>query len=322
MRLSLAMLSHIDDDHIQGLLELTGEMVEKREQQEQSEFGIDRFWHNSFEDVVGHGEPASATAGGMAGELQSVAGSLGPLGSDEPVEAVLTSIGQGVRLRDNARRLDLLTPMNAPFGGIVAEGVRDVPVTIRSANPGTNPLRLRVIAPSEKRIAVLRKKWIEWLHRASHDLKKALTSAYSDRSVYNLSSIVVLIEHDGKSILLTGDGRGDDIVQGLEMEGLLRQPPYHVNVLKLPHHGSINNVRPDFFEQVTADHYVVSGDRIAFPNPQRESFEWIREARRKVAPERPYEVWLTYDVPDITELFSPGQFHVPGPGARSITVPL
>jgi hypothetical protein len=319
LRLSLAMLSHIDDDHIQGLLELTTELVEW--EGKKPEFRIERLWHNSFEDVVGHGESTSPTVGSAVAELQSVAGAL-DLPSDQATAAVLTSIPQGIDLRTHARKLNLMAPMNEPFGGIVAAGARDVPVTLRPAVSDAEPLRLRVIAPSEKRIAVLRRKWIEWLRRHPRNLKEALTTAYKDQSVYNLSSIVVLVTYEKKSILLTGDARGDDILQGLEMEGMMRERRFHVDVLKLPHHGSNNNVRPDFFEQVTADHYVASGDQIAFPNPRRETFEWIREARRKVMPDRRYDVWLTYDLPDITRLFSPDECHIPGREERSIMIAL
>src|SRR5262252_3492897 len=44
---------------------------------------------------------------------------------------------------------------------------------------------------------------------------------YSDKSVPNLSSIVCLIEKNGKRVLLTGDARGDKIREGLDNAGLL-----------------------------------------------------------------------------------------------------
>jgi beta-lactamase superfamily II metal-dependent hydrolase len=173
---------------------------------------------------------------------------------------------------------------------------------------------------------VLRRKWFEWQRRHKGKVEEALTAAYADRSVYNLSSIVVLAEYAGKSMLLTGDARGDDVLQGLEAEGLLplEQGHYRVDVLKLPHHGSTNNVAPEFFEQIAADHYVASGDQKAFPNPQPQTFEWIKAAREKILPGEPYEVWLTYDCPNITSLFQsgPGRIHVPDPSEKSITISL
>jgi hypothetical protein len=60
--------------------------------------------------------------------------------------------------------------------------------------------------------------------------------------------------------ILTGDARGDKILEGLELVGLLEKGGnMHVDVLKVPHHGSDNNMAPIFFTRVTADHYVFSG---------------------------------------------------------------
>ena len=86
-------------------------------------------------------------------------------------------------------------------------------------------------------------------------------AAYVDRSVANLSSIVALAEAGGRSMLLTGDARGDKILKGLELVGALKEGgAMHVDLLKVPHHGSANNLDDDFFERITADHYVLPGN--------------------------------------------------------------
>ena len=41
--------------------------------------------------------------------------------------------------------------------------------------------------------------------------------------MFNLSSIVVLARSGRRTLLLTGDARSDDIIDGLEGEGLLTQ---------------------------------------------------------------------------------------------------
>ena len=68
----------------------------------------------------------------------------------------------------------------------------------------------------------------------------------------------------------------------------------HVDILKVPHHGSDNNLGPDFFERVTADHYVFSGDG-EHGNPERGTFDMLVEARG----EDGYKVHLTYPVDEI-----------------------
>ena len=89
----------------------------------------------------------------------------------------------------------------------------------------------------------------------------------------------MLAEAGGKRMLLTGDARGDKIIQGLELIGAL-QPgkPMHVDVLKMPHHGSDRNMEQSFLERIVADHYVFSGDG-EHGNPERATLEMLRLAR-------------------------------------------
>ena len=109
----------------------------------------------------------------------------------------------------------------------------------------------------------------------------AQAAEYLDESVYNLSSIVVLARSGGKTMLLTGDARGDYILESLEAVGLLKQEKsMSVDVLKMPHHGSDRNVETGFFRQVTADHYVISGNG-EFGNPEVATLKMISEARGK-----------------------------------------
>ena len=80
-------------------------------------------------------------------------------------------------------------------------------------------------------------------------------------------------------MLLTGDARGDFIMEDLERENLLtKTKPMHLDILKVPHHGSDRNVDDSFFERITADHYIISGDG-EHGNPERETLEMIERAR-------------------------------------------
>ena len=58
----------------------------------------------------------------------------------------------------------------------------------------------------------------------------------------------------------------------------------HVDLLKVPHHGSSNNLDDEFFERITADHYVFSGDG-EHGNPERESLEMLLDARGDAPPD-------------------------------------
>src|SRR6185436_4489252 len=114
-------------------------------------------------------------------------------------------------------------------------------------------------------------------------------AAYLDTSVHNLSSIVVLVESQGKRILLTGDGRGDHTLEGLKAAKLLKGGQLKVDVLKMPHHGSIRNVDKDYFETIVARHYVVSADG-KFDNPDVATLKVLSAARK----DDDFTLYLTY----------------------------
>jgi hypothetical protein len=81
----------------------------------------------------------------------------------------------------------------------------------------------------------------------------------------------------------------------LELVGILRTGgTMHVDLLKVPHHGSANNLDHNFFERITADHYVFSGDG-EHGNPEREALQMLLDVRG----DAPYTVHLTYPIAEI-----------------------
>jgi hypothetical protein len=149
-------------------------------------------------------------------------------------------------------------------------------------------------------LEALHKKHEEWLRELKKKGKSPAETlaAYVDKSVPNLSSIVVLAEFGGKRMLLTGDARGDKIIQGLQLARLLgpgKNSKIEVDLLKVPHHGSSNNLKTDFFERVVAKHYVFSGDG-EHGNPERESMEMLLAARGEDAD---FTIHFTYPVAEI-----------------------
>ena len=101
---------------------------------------------------------------------------------------------------------------------------------------------------------------------------------YVDKTVNNLSSVVTLAEVGKKTMLLTGDARGDSVIEGLKGAGLLSPGPLHVSLLKMPHHGSWRNMSGTFFEQVVADFYVFSADG-KYDNPDEATIESLLDVR-------------------------------------------
>lgn len=260
--IDLLMVSHIDADHIAGVLEL---MQQLRDEQGPKPWKFDRVWHNAFDDILGNTDASIAAAAGPLSPA-SLGDVLAPEGS-----LVVATVPQG---RDLRKLVDFFgLTGNSPFNGLVRRGRPPVKI-------GT--LTLTVVAPDQKRLEKLQEDWDEKIKPILKKEKahKAEIAAFVDRSVYNLSSIVVLVESGGKRILLTGDGRGDHTLEGLQAAKLLdAKGKLRVDVLKCPHHGSIRDVAKNYFETIVADHYVISADG-KFDNPDVETLELISAARK------------------------------------------
>jgi hypothetical protein len=300
--IDVLLVSHVDDDHIQGILDLTREMIEAQMDRKPPLLQVISFWHNSFENIIGS-SPTKLTGliSAKFGEA-SLAGDFTDdlfINADDTAEnpetvlstlKVLSSVEQGARLRSDAKKLGF--PPNPEFGGkLIMAGQKGETIDMG------HDLRFTIAGPTAPELKTLHAKhqaWLKELEKKGTSPEEAL-AAYIDKSVTNLSSIVLLAEFKRKRMLLTGDARGDKILQGLELVGLLRpRDAMHVDVLKVPHHGSANNVDCDFFARITADHYVFSGDG-EHGNPERESFQMLWDARG----DEDYEIHLTYPVNDI-----------------------
>jgi hypothetical protein len=87
----------------------------------------------------------------------------------------------------------------------------------------------------------------------------------ADSSKANAASIAFLLEHDGKRALLTGDATSAELLGGLALlDGGERVP---VDLVKLPHHGSRNNVSRALVQAVDCPLWVFSSDGTTFRHP-------------------------------------------------------
>jgi hypothetical protein len=270
LRVDLAMVSHIDDDHVHGMVDLAGELVTEQEDAKPLRYDVRTLWHNAFDDIIGNDADELRTA---AVEVLSK-----PIGDPRADEiraaglAVVASVGQGRELRDQAKQLGW--GINEPFDGPVVlpkDGVRTITL---------GAVKLTVVCPHEAQLEKLHDVWDKWLkeHPKAVAQDAAATAAFTDNSPYNLSSIVVHAECNGMTMLLTGDARGDHVLSGLDEAGIAQGGKTHLDILKLPHHGSIRNLDPTFFERITADHYVISANG-RDGNPETETLDMIAATR-------------------------------------------
>jgi beta-lactamase superfamily II metal-dependent hydrolase len=324
--LDLVYVSHIDQDHISGVLQLMDDLVAWRVHDFQLAHGnpthkapkaprppdVKAVWNNAFHDQVGKNSGAvesmlAASAAVLSGSdddaLQAVA---------ERNQALANSIPEALQLSRRIADGQLGIPLNAPWDGKLAM-VREDAGAI-----AVGGVSFFVLAPFEADLKKLRSDWNKWLTANQEVVDAIRTKAQEDRALLgnevvrlvarltaeakvlgnrkrvtppNLASLMLLAEEQGKTVLLSGDGHRDDILKGLEHQGKLdAQGRLHVNVLKVQHHGSEHNIDEAFCRAVTADDYVFCGNGFSL-NPDLDVVEVLVRARLDVDP-RPFKLWF------------------------------
>jgi beta-lactamase superfamily II metal-dependent hydrolase len=284
--LRMVMVSHVDLDHITGIIDLFKSLNELQAGGKEQPYRIRSLWHNAFEQMAGTNKAAteskvvSAAVGGSTPTLP---------GLDPKVKAVVASVKQGNDLRNYATKLGSVKLNGETKGELV-----------RAPESGTklieigSGLTFTVLGPREEQLKNLEAEWEKSKSKAKPKATpEAIAADYLNRTVPNLSSIVVLAEMKTghgtpKRMLLTGDAGGDFILESLETGGLFKTGKFHVDLLKVQHHGSMHSVDQDFFAKVTADRYVISGDG-KHGNPSLSTLTWLSAARKG----EEYDAYLT-----------------------------
>lgn len=280
-KLDLVVLSHVDADHVVGLLDLFVELRSAQDEGEAAFVKIAELWHNTFGLLDTRGEIGRRFNAVMASAQALSATPGGPMtrrrqGSMALLNMSLASIRQGERLGRQARLLGV--PTNKRFAGKSIVATADKRTDTRTVNG----LKVRVVGPTKQNLTALRTEWRDWLDEQEEELRDGRfnLAAMADTSIPNLSSLQLLVEKGGRTALLTGDGRGDHLIAALKKAGLYTDDGIDVNLLKVPHHGSDRNVTKKFFENVRAETYLISANG-KHGNPDYPTLKWIVDAAKK-----------------------------------------
>lgn len=338
--LDVVYVSHIDDDHISGVVALMEDVVTWRVHDHKTAQGrssrtpsfprppeIGEVWHNALFELVGDDlEPQ------IPGALSAMAGIL--TGSEDAaqreVATSLDNLATGERSsmelsrRISPAQLDIKT--NRPRNKLMKVG--------NARHRIVGPFMIEEIGPTEEALDDLRKKWRTWLSDNRDAVLKLQAKMIDDEerltassiagsapqvvaslgagsiTAPNLASLMLLVKDrsSGSRILLTGDGSSDDVLAGLDFHGRLDSDgQIHVEVLKVQHHGASANVTEDFVARVTADNYVFCGNG-AHHNPELDVVGAMALARlgaagaAPVGPLRPFTFWFSsrHDSPGLS----------------------
>lgn len=271
--LDRVVLTHTDDDHVTGLVDFFADQRSRQIQNQSFLIPVDGMWMNSF-----------AFDAALAPSMANIVIPLPPPAAleDVPADPSLPlpafGVAEGMDLRELVGQLSI--PLNSGFPDDLVS-LETAPDLITLGG-----LKLTMVGPTKSNLARMASDWRAWLQKnaapagaaAVPDLTKAISP---DQSIPNRSSIMFVAEYDNRTVLLTGDGRGSDLISGLVRRGLMaKDGVFHVDVLKVPHHGSARNVSRKFFSQVTADTYVFSADGTN-GNPDLPTLGWLVTALKE-----------------------------------------
>ncbi len=305
-QIDLLCVSHIDDDHIGGILKMIEDMVDWKvfdfhagngsKVKEPKSFRppkISQIWHNAFSEFK------TKNQGDIENMLAAVANimSSSEIAEDHEIGGVAFSKSQAIQLSQRLKPGQLGIPLNKDFNGKMVM-IKKMPKIVSIGN-----LKLTILAPFEEDLDKLRGEWNAWLDDNKEAVQKirdkvkgdsaflgnsevnfliALSTVLGDRkkvTAPNLASIMFLVEENGKTVLMTGDGHSKDIIKGLKSVNRINSNGgLHVDVLKVQHHGSDHNIDTHFCETISADHYIFCGNG-SHSNPELKVIELIVNSR-------------------------------------------
>jgi beta-lactamase superfamily II metal-dependent hydrolase len=324
--LDLVYVSHVDDDHIAGILKLlddawTWRIFEHHKEQGDEDVRepkvpkppeIKRIWHNAFRTQVDNADEVEDLLAAMVPILSQVDDVALQQAAAENF-SIVNSNTQAIRVSQRVGAEQLGIPLNE----------NQKLIMIRKGQPPFKfgDLSVNVIAPFAEDVQKFRDEWNKWLKTNKDKVKELKDKArrdareldselgrllmplvtnakeLGDRDAVtppNLASIMLFVEDGQRTALMTGDGHANDVIKGLESIGRLAENgTLHVDVLKVQHHGSEHNMTEEFAHRITADHYVFCGNGFS-GNPEPVVIDALFKARVEdgAGPNKKFKFWF------------------------------
>jgi beta-lactamase superfamily II metal-dependent hydrolase len=274
-KLELMVLTHIDADHIDGLVKWIGNHP--------GDLAIDDIWFNGRH----HLEPG--WLGVPAGEFFAKLITAYDLPWNEKFEgeAVVTQPDQLVAKQlDGGMKLTILSPSAKDLEALREEWDDEL------EKEGLDTDDMQAIFDRLEENKRLRPDQMPtgWLGEEI-DVEELADSPFEeDDTAPNGSSIAFLAEFEGKAALFTGDAHPSTLVTGLEQilrkRGLSRLP---VDVLKIPHHGSKFNTNRELLDLLECQRYLISTNGSFFRHPDQEAVARVLKYGAKAYSDNSFE---------------------------------
>lgn len=296
LEVELLVVTHIDNDHILGILELLRDPPPGLQ--------INDIWFNGRPQLVNlpardpSQEVRSARRRGLLRIDDDDAGEGGASEDARPSPSNLLGPAEGDDLSELLKSRGL--PWNEHQvwnrGAVVVPDSGGFPVA-----PLTGGLRLTVLGPTLDRLFDLRAAWRSVLSGADEAIEAPgrpgllkrgdrwppewQEAETRDPSRANGSSILLLAEYGNTVLLLAADGHAPDLAAAVRRVLRLRSTELarlRLSAFKLPHHGSSKNLSRELLDSVDCDTFLISTDGSVHQHPDHQALlRILRYASRR-----------------------------------------
>ena len=240
-KIDLVILTHVDDDHIGGLLKAF-------EHPDYLSQMANRIIFNSGQLIHEHFNESNISLNDISGNFEGNAD---------------TSISQGASFENFISRL----------------GLWDRRLICQSMVYELLDIKLTFLSPNDKYLRKLLVKWEKEVglpetsandtdYKHSYAELLASDKFIEDKSIHNGSSLSFILERNEQRFVFLGDAFPSTIIEGLRILGYSEEKPLKAELVKISHHGSKGNTNSELLKLIDTTEYVVStdGSRHGLPN--------------------------------------------------------
>lgn len=252
--IDLLIITHIDDDHIGGVLKLF-------EDKNLDKSLIKRVWFNSGKNIAKYFK--------AGGEFKERDIELKIYNKSD------TSVKQGVKLDK------FLTDLGCWDNRIIKRGLIE----------NFSNSRITVLSPDDNGLKNLHQKWerespdLETssketdYHISMKELIEGEDIFVEDKSIPNGSSIAILFEIEEKRILFLGDAYPNVVAESLRtIMNCSINKKLEIDLFKISHHASKGNTNSELLELIKCDNYVTSTNSLRHGLPDKITYARIIKA--------------------------------------------